>query len=163
MDEKRGELLLRLWAAQDAAYDLMCEYDSLPHQYGDTVLYQAEGHIIDLIATYPGVTITDLSNILKKTPSACSQIVRKLREKGFVDQTRNKSNNRQLNLSLTNAGERVYANHMSFNKDCKEATFRLLEEYTIEELMAHVRVQERLNQAYQADVKKSRSNFLSED
>lgn len=83
MGDKREELLRQLWTAQDEAYDLMCEYDSLPHHYGENILYQAEGHIIDLIAAYPGITITDLGNILKKTPSACSQIVRKLKEKGW--------------------------------------------------------------------------------
>ena len=56
MGTGREELLQRLWEAQDEAYDLMAEYDSLPHRYGDNVLYQAEGHIIDLIADHPGIT-----------------------------------------------------------------------------------------------------------
>ena len=34
MGDKREELLRQLWTAQDEAYDLMCEYDSLPHHYG---------------------------------------------------------------------------------------------------------------------------------
>ena len=47
MGDKREELLRQLWTAQDEAYDLMCEYDSLPHHYGENILYQAEGHIPD--------------------------------------------------------------------------------------------------------------------
>ena len=43
MSKKREELLEQIWAAQDTAYDLMSEYDSLPHSYGENVLYQAEG------------------------------------------------------------------------------------------------------------------------
>ena len=70
MGDKREELLRQLWTAQDEAYDLMCEYDSLPHHYGENILYQAEGHIIDLIAAYPGITITDLGNILRTTWSS---------------------------------------------------------------------------------------------
>ena len=31
MSKKREELLEQIWAAQDTAYDLMSEYDSLPH------------------------------------------------------------------------------------------------------------------------------------
>ena len=81
MGKDRDKLFAQLWEAQDEAYDLMYEYDTLPHHYGENIMYQAEGHIIDLIAVYPGITITDLSNILRKTASACSQIVRKLREK----------------------------------------------------------------------------------
>lgn len=162
MEDRRAELLQQLWEAQDEAYDLMSEYDSLPHHYGENILYQAEGHIIDLIALYPGITITDLGSILRKTPSACSQIVRKLKEKGWVEQSRNKDNNRLYNLTLTESGQKVYQDHLAFNQYCQRETFSLLKEFTEEELEAHVRVQRRLNLAYQADVKRSRDKFQTE-
>ncbi len=155
----REGLLQQVWEAQDEAYELMVEYDSLPHHYGDTILYQAEGEVIDLIALHPGVTITDLGNILKKTVSACSQIVRKLRTKGFVEQTRNENNNRLYNLTLTEEGRKIYQDHQAFTQNCREATYRLLEEFTEEELKTHLRVQRRLNQAYDGDVKRSRERF----
>ena len=80
----RDEVLREVWEAQDEAYILMCEYDALPHCYGEDTLYQSEGHIIDLIAAQPGITATDLAGILNKTVSACSQMIRKLRAKGWV-------------------------------------------------------------------------------
>lgn len=160
MGDKREELLRQLWTAQDEAYDLMCEYDSLPHHYGENILYQAEGHIIDLIAAYPGITITDLGNILKKTPSACSQIVRKLKAKGWVEQTRNEANNRQYNLALTEAGMKVYEDHQAFSRSCQAATFSLLDGFTEEELEHHVAVQRMVNEAYQEDVRRSREKFM---
>ena len=86
MADKRQDLLDRIWTSQDTAYDLMLEYDSLPHRYGEHTLYQAEAQLIALIALHPDITITDIANILRKTPSACSQIVRKLRAKGWVVQ-----------------------------------------------------------------------------
>ena len=45
MSKKREELLEQIWAAQDTAYDLMSEYDSLPHSYGENVLYLSLIHI----------------------------------------------------------------------------------------------------------------------
>ena len=160
MGEKRDALLRKLWEAQDEAYDLMCEYDALPHHYGDNILYQAEGHIIDLIAVYPGITITDLGNILKKTASACSQIVRKLKEKGWVEQTRNRDNNRQYNLKLTDFGMQVYEDHQNFCRACQKETFLMLKDFTEEELENHIRVQEKINEAYQGDVRRSREKFM---
>ena len=74
----REEVLQKVWEAQDEAYALMSEYDSLPHHYGNDTLYQAEGEIVNLIAAHPGITVTDLGDLLKRTVSACSQIVRKL-------------------------------------------------------------------------------------
>lgn len=124
MSKKREELLEQIWAAQDTAYDLMSEYDSLPHSYGENVLYQAEAHLIDRIALHPGVTVTDLANMVRKTPSACSQLVRRLRDKGWVEQVRNTANNRQVMLRLTPAGEHVYRDHAAFDKQCQALTFR---------------------------------------
>ena len=152
MEQQRETLLRQIWAAQDEAYDLMYEYDSLPHQYGENTLYQSEAHIIDLIGEHPEITVTELAAILKKTPSACSQIVRKLRAKGWVEQRRNEENNRIYNLILTESGEQVYQEHVTFNHTCQMATFRLLESFTQEELLHHLMVQRKLNEAYAADL-----------
>lgn len=150
----RDEVLQRLWDVQNEAYDLMYEYDTLPHRYGEDTLYQAEGRIIDLIAVHPGITATDLAEILKKTVSACSQIIRKLRAKGWVEQTRNAENNRLYNLTLTERGSKLYEAHLAFSQDCQEKTFELLTGFTEEELATHVRVQQALNKAYSGDVRR---------
>ncbi|MEY8233084.1 MarR family transcriptional regulator [Oscillospiraceae bacterium 50-16] len=134
----------------------MSEYDSLPHHYGGVVLYQAEAYIVNLVGQHPGITVTQLAEILKKTTSACSQIVRKLRAKGFVEQIRNPDNNRLYNLELTQTGAEVFLAHISFNQECQVKTFELLKDFTDEELMVHLRVQRKLNEAYQDDVKRSK-------
>lgn len=159
MEKRRMELLCKIWSAVDEAYDLMCEYDSLPHHYGENILYQAEAHIIDLIAEYPDITITDLANILRKTPSACSQIVRKLKEKGWVEQERNPENNRQFKLRLTESGMKVYKDHTEFNCKCMNLTFEKLREFGEDELEIYLRVQKQLNAAYVDDVRRSREYF----
>lgn len=158
--EQREALLREIWAAQDEAYDLMYEYDSLPHQYGPSTLYQSEAHIIDLVGEQPMITVTELAARLGKTPSACSQIVRKLRAKGWVAQQRNEENNRIFNLRLTESGQRVYQDHTAFNSACQEATFRLLDAFTVAELRDHLRVQKALNEAYKNDVEHSKKHMM---
>lgn len=160
MEQQREALLAQIWAAQDEAYDLMYEYDSLPHQYGENTLYQSEAHIIDLIGEHPEITVTELAAILKKTPSACSQIVRKLRAKGWVEQVRNAENNRIFNLYLTGSGQRVYQDHTAFNRSCQISTFQLLDTFSTEELEHHLMVQRKLNEAYQEDVQHSKEHNL---
>ena len=151
MEDQREALLRQIWAAQDEAYDLMYEYDSLPHQYGENTLYQSEAHIIDLIGEYPEITVTELAAVLKK-------IVRKLRAKGWVTQVRNEENNRIFNLHLTESGQRVYQDHTAFNQSCQSATFRLLETFSTQELEHHLMVQRKLNEAYQSDVQNSKEH-----
>ena len=159
MEQQREALLRQIWAAQDEAYDLMYEYDSLPHQYGENTLYQSEAHIIDLIGEHPEITVTELAAVLKKTPSACSQTLRKLREKGLVEQLRNTANNRQYKLQLTESGQALYRDHAAFSADCQQRTFDRLAEFTEEELALYLRVQQRINEAYADDVRRSREVF----
>lgn len=159
MSQDRQELLNKIWNSQDQAYLLMCEYDELPHHYGEYTLYQAEALIVDLIAANPDITITDLAKIVRKSPSACSQTVRKLRGKGLVNQERNSLNNRQFKLRLSEAGVKLYAAHAKFNEECKKLTYQRLSEFTNEELALYIKMQERLNEAYADDVRRSKAFF----
>ena len=153
MTDGRDEILKQLWDAQDVAYDLMAEYDSMPHIYGSQILYQAEGYMLHMIALYPGSTITEISTIMQKTTSACSQIVRKLRTKGLVKQVRNPDNNRKFNLWLTDAGSEVHKGYLDFNEYCQTKTFDLLKDISAEELAIHTKVQCILNEAYRGDIR----------
>ena len=158
----RSELLRQIWDSENETYSLTAAYDSLPHQYGSTMLYQAEGMIISLVATQPGITVTELSSILHKTPSACSQMVRKLREKGWIKQTRNAKNNRLYNLELTESGMEIFRCHDSFNRECENRTYSRLEAFSAEELECFLKVRRAINLAYADDVEMSRKLLQNE-
>ena len=158
----RKELLHAIWKSQDDAYDLMEEYDSLPHYYGDTVLYQAEAYIVNQIGEMPGITSTELAGILKKTTSACSQIVQKLVGKGLVEQIRNPQNKRVYNLCLTESGKQLYKVHVEFNRHCQELAFQELERFSDEELATCLKIQECINEIYRDDVRRSKEQFGAE-
>lgn len=159
MTKTRKQLLEALWRLQDEAYDLMTEYDGIPHLYGDDVMYHTEGQIIDLIAQNPEITCTEIAVITKKTPSACSQLVKKLRKGEYVEQIRNEQNNRIYNLLLTEKGQNVYEQRKVFNKNCQKIMEQMLEVFTAEELEHHVKVQQMINEAYQGDINRSRENI----
>ncbi len=158
----REKILTEIWASQNEAYSLMTEYDSLPHHYGANVLYQAEAYIVNHIGQQPDITITELADALKKTPSACSQIVRKLVDKGMVEQERNMKNKRLYNLRLTADGKKVYQDHIDFNRYCQSITFNMLTEFSMEDLQNYLRVQRRINEAYRGDVQRSREHYSNE-
>lgn len=158
----RKELFQSIWKSQDDAYDLMEEYDSLPHYYGNTVLYQAEAYIVNQIGQMPGITSTELAGILKKTTSACSQIVQKLVGKGLVEQIRNPQNKRVYNLCLTESGKQLYKVHVEFNRQCQELAFQELERFSDEELATCLKIQECINEIYRDDVRRSKEQFGAE-
>ena len=160
---ERSEILKKLWAEQDEAFELMTEYDSLPHHYGENVLYQAEAYIVHAIGDQPNITTTEIAAKQKKTTSACSQIVKKLIAKGLVEQTRNEENKRIYNLTLTKDGERLYKDHVKFNEMCQGITFDLLSGFADEELEIHTRVQNAINKAYREDVERSKAHYSKKE
>lgn len=158
MENKRYELFCKIMSAMDVAYDYMFEYDSMPHKYGDEILYQAETHIIQIIGEKPGITITEIAAMTSKTTSACSQLVRKLRAKNWVEQIRNEKNNREYNLNLTETGWNVYNTHEEFDKKCFECNSLGLSEFTDEELNTYLKVQNKINKLFEGDVERSKKN-----
>lgn len=160
MADSRNDIFQELWRLQDEAYDLMAEYDGIPHLYGEDVMYHTEGQLIDLIAQHPGTTCTELSNITKKTTSACSQLVRKLKDRGYVEQTRNEKNNRIYNLTLTEKGQKVFEDRKVFNQKCQRIMKKMLNEFSEEEMLQHIAIQKKINEAYQGDIERSRKNMI---
>ena len=116
----RYKLYQEMVSVLDEAFELMVEYDSVPHDYGSATLYQAESKLIHLAGSMPGITASELAARPKKTTSACSQIVKKLRKKGWIEQTRNEKNNREYNLFLTDEGKKIFQDHLSFVKAAQE-------------------------------------------
>ena len=157
--ENREKILNEIWKVQDEAYALMRSYDDIPHNYGESSLYQVEGEFIDIIAENPGITITEISERVGNTTSAASQIVRKLRKKGMLIQVRDEQNNRKYNLLLTDIGKKVYEGHQLFTKECKAYFQSCLEEFTEEKLESFVEIQKRINCSYKHDIKKGNAIF----
>lgn len=145
--EKRNELTMKLVDIFIQGHRLMDEYESIRRTFSDMVLYPVESHIIMEIGRQPGTTVTELSEKTKKTPSACSQQIRKLREKGLVFQTRNEVNNRIYHLYLTEKGQEVFESHEQYEKMCHEREMNHLKDFSAEELETYMRVQANLNLA----------------
>lgn len=138
---------------------LMNEYDSLPHDYGNEVLYQSEAHLIQCIGYHEGITVTEASKILKKTKSACSQMVKKLVNKNWVQQTRNKENSREYKLYLTPEGLTVYEHHENFDRLSYEQNSTELYDFSDQELNLYIKIQKKMNELIGLDVERSNNYF----
>ena len=136
----------------DKGYELCYEYDSMPHQYGDEVLYQSEMHFLEVVGDTPSITITVISQQLGKSKSACSQMVRKLVKKELLTQERNEKNNREYYLNLTERGKEIYEVHKEFDEKCMQRTYKSLADFSEDELRSYISVQKTLNQVFQKDV-----------
>lgn len=159
----RYKLYQEMVSVLDEAFELMVEYDSVPHDYGSATLYQAESKLIHLAGSMPGITASELAARLKKTTSACSQIVKKLRKKGWIEQTRNEKNNREYNLFLTDEGKKIFQDHEQFESRCYMRMYRELEEFDENDFQIYMAIQRKMNKSFVLDVEESRMQLGQRD
>lgn len=143
----------------DISYHLMTSYDEMPHKYGDSMLYQVESHTIEMIGGEPGITASELSARMKKTPSACSQIIRKLKKKALVYQKRNSENNREYNLFLTEHGWQIYQAHAAVDEECGRRKLERFSQFSEEELSTYLKIHRIINEEFEVDVKQAENIF----
>lgn len=141
----------------EKTFRLMSLYDEMPHKYGESVLYQTESHIVELIGRYSGITATEISEILEKTTSACSQAIRKLRDKGFVYQERSAENNRIYHLYLTEDGWKLYNAHDIVDKECDRRKKERLASYSESDMKIFLEIQRLINEEFEIDVIQSKN------
>lgn len=160
VSDERYNLFCLMMNEIEKAGRLMNEYDALPHEYDDEVLYQVESHVIQMIGQNPGTTATSIAQALGKTTSACSQCVKKLKKKRWIEQVRNEENNRQYNLYLTESGWDIFNKHELFDQECDERKCYALEKFSNEALTMYLEIQKRINEEFEKDVELSRENFI---
>lgn len=155
MTDKQKYLFNQLLDEIDISYKLIYEYDQIPLMYGGMLFYQQETHTIQQIGKNPGITVSEIAENTGKTTSACSQIIKKLRERNVVIQKRNMSNCRQYNLELTDYGWEIFNEHEALDSACFENYEQQLQQFSEEQLNTAIMVQQKLNEAFQKDVKRS--------
>lgn len=140
-------------------YFLHTDLNLQPFYCDGAPLCQAEISCIERIGRMPDITITELSKIMYKTPSACSQIVRKLVDKELVEQLRNRDNKRIYNLRLTEKGRKIREEHQVFMGDFFHNLIVSFEDVSEEELEICLKVNERMLQLSRSETQRLKDVF----
>jgi len=82
-----------------------------PILYGNTELYRAEVHILEIISDTKAITATDIALDLNVTKGAVSQLINKLFRKGLIKKVSKDGNLKSQELSLTPNGKKVIEAH----------------------------------------------------
>lgn len=92
--------------------------EKIPVQHGRTQnLYHSERHMLDTIGDNPGMNITELAAAMGVTKGAISQVVKKLKDKGFIRRYKQKGNNKEVFIELTKSGGDFYREHKRINEE----------------------------------------------
>jgi DNA-binding MarR family transcriptional regulator len=153
---ERYSIFNKLIETMDTGIDYITTYDGQLHDYNGTILYQAEAKVINAVGNNPGITISELATQAEKSTSAYSQLIRKLRAKGWVKQERNDNNNREYNLFLTDDGKKIFEGHQKFEEYCYRRTYHMLDDFSEQDMENYIRIQEKLNDSFKMDVEDSK-------
>lgn len=149
-------LMLEVLSVMDEISSIMREYDSAQHIYAGYRLYQTEAHMVEQIGNCPGISASELSKTFSKTVSACSQIIKRLRQKGLVTQNRMRENGRIYNLNLTDAGMEVYKDHRRLEAHCFKRDMKKFSDISIREIMYFLKVSGKLHTCFQLDLEEQK-------
>lgn len=116
--------------------DFVGEYNDKPHIYGKEVLYKVECHTLQYIGRNKDANVSGIALSTKRTKGAVSKIVAKLCKRGLVQKTVNTYSKRVVNLSLTEAGRKVYLWHEQLDNRVNKTFEQILSSYTAQQLVS---------------------------
>lgn len=120
-------------------------YMSEKHYYGaGTPINMVEVHTLTTIEENPGITISELASMWKRTNSALSQTATKLEQKGYIIRVKAPTNARAVQLYVTASGRELSMAHKAYDiKNASETIAALIHRTTAEEVDDFFRVIEK--------------------
>jgi DNA-binding MarR family transcriptional regulator len=115
--------------------NLYARSESLPIRIDDaTTITTSEAHMIQAIGDNPLTTVTETALRFGVSKSAASQLVEKLREKGYVEKSPSPHSNKEIQLSLTEAGWHGHHAHERFHGEDKDCLIRCLSAFPVQQI-----------------------------
>jgi DNA-binding MarR family transcriptional regulator len=124
---KAGRTIMELFIQAVRRYNAL---EKIPVKTGSKHgLFHSERHLLDRIGDRPGVNVTEFARVVGITKGAVSQIVKKLENKGLVRRYKGRSNDKEVFLELTGAGQDIHAQHQKTNEQTIKPLLEELKKY----------------------------------
>lgn len=114
----------------------LVKYLNTPRKYStDDDIYMIEMHLLDAIGRNEGISITELGNLVKRTPGAISQLVNKLEKKGFLEKRIDTGTPKVRNLYLTSKGWKAFDFHKQLDRENYSRVLEELHHFSADEFI----------------------------
>lgn len=113
-----------------------------PRDYGTgEKISMAEVHILTQIDDHPGIIVSQIDSLWGRSRSAASQIVKKLKKKGYIEKKKTAGNDKNVHLFPTSRGHELSEAHKKYDIEVlSEAMEDLRKTCTEEEIAAFYKV-----------------------
>lgn len=96
---------------------MLLEEQKKPREYGGQLLYHSEVAFLDVVHRFPEMNVSEMSNLLRITKGAVTQLSVKLSKKELLEIYTKDGNKKEKYFRLTKAGEGVREEHLSFHEN----------------------------------------------
>lgn len=95
--------------------------ERIPCNFGlDDPLFLSEIHTVEAIGNTPDNNVRIIADVLGVTPSAASQVIKKLKDRGLVRKIRGIRNEKEVSIELTEQGLIAFTNHAQTHAHIQE-------------------------------------------
>lgn len=116
-------------------------------------LSMTEVHVLVDVLENPGITVSDLGRMNKKTRGAISQMVSKLEQRNYLIKRVSDQHGKMLELYLTETGEQIAQEHSRYDVKALTATLnKLLDKCSMDEIDSFYKVLGYYNEILQDEV-----------
>ena len=96
---------------------MITEEQKKPREYCGQLLYHSEVAFLDVVHRFPELNVSDMSDLLRITKGAVTQVSVKLSKKGLLEIYTKVGNKKEKYFRLTREGEEVRKEHLSFHEE----------------------------------------------
>ncbi len=122
------------------------ELEKTPYDFGvGEKLYPSEIHTIQAIGNNSGINVTELSKRLGITKGGVSQMISKLKERGFINKVRSMENDKEVLLILTPKGKNAYNGHEKFHSDMYLDFINYMDDISQEQIDVFIKILEKVD------------------
>lgn len=113
-----NDKLLRFHGKVQSVLKLAGQLEKKPRKFGtDDLLSSSEIHLIEIVGSIEGLSVTDIGKKLGVTKGAISQLLKKLEVRGYSIKTVDPENQSRSIVHLTDKGRKAFLAHKKWHEE----------------------------------------------
>ncbi|MCI6152684.1 MAG: winged helix DNA-binding protein [Fusobacterium perfoetens] len=113
-----------------SVFQLIEEFNKKDFSENYSELNMSDVHSIDFIGKTQNPNITSLSKYMNFTKSGALKIVKKLLEKGYIEQFQSINNKKEKYFTLTEKGKEIFKKHKILHKEAEKRDSKIFQNFS---------------------------------
>ncbi|MEA4815877.1 MAG: MarR family transcriptional regulator [Lachnospiraceae bacterium] len=132
---------------------ILGRYQNISRSYGtSTLLYLSEVHMIETIGSNEPISAAELAKMKNTTPSAISQLIKKLDSKKLLVRDNIKGNKKTIYIKLSREGRKIYKFYKKLNEKKYSGYLEKLPNLTEEDIVKMIKLMNIITEEFMEEI-----------